>query len=89
MWEVGIETYDVSLKNHFQLKAALMWTISDFSVYRMLSGWSMTRSKACSYCMEKRKSFWLPHSKKVSWFDCHRQFLPIDNLFPNNKRVFF
>ena len=38
LWEVGIETYDVSKKRNFQLRAALMWTISDFPAYSMLSG---------------------------------------------------
>ena len=39
LWEVGIETYDVSKKRNFQLRAAFMWTISDFPTYSMLSGW--------------------------------------------------
>jgi len=33
----------------------------------------------------KRKSFSLPHGKKVSWFDCHRQFLPRNHAFRRNK----
>ncbi|KAL0313629.1 UNVERIFIED_CONTAM: hypothetical protein Sradi_5762200 [Sesamum radiatum] len=40
LWNVGVETYDVSKKQNFQMKAALMWTISDFPAYGMLSGWS-------------------------------------------------
>ncbi|XP_049378076.1 uncharacterized protein LOC125842815 [Solanum stenotomum] len=30
LWEVGVQTYDVSSKNNFQMQVALMWTISDF-----------------------------------------------------------
>jgi len=89
LWEVGLETYDVSLNNNFQLKAALMWTINDFPAYGMLSGWSTAGLKACPYCMEKTKSFSLKHGKKVSWFDCHRQFLPESHPFRKNKRSFF
>ena len=40
LWDVGVETYDVSRKQNFQLRVALMWTISDFPTYSMLLGWS-------------------------------------------------
>ena len=38
IWEVGVKTYDVFKKINFQLRAALMWTISDFLAYSMMSG---------------------------------------------------
>ena len=38
LWSYGIHTYDVSKKQNFIMKAALMWTISDFFAYGMLSG---------------------------------------------------
>ena len=38
LWSDGIHTYDVSKKQNFVMKAVLMWTISDFSTYGMLSG---------------------------------------------------
>ena len=40
LWKEGICTFDVSRKDNFQLRAALMWTINDFAAYSMLSGWS-------------------------------------------------
>ncbi|KAM3343683.1 hypothetical protein P3S68_025773 [Capsicum galapagoense] len=40
LWETGVEAFDISKRQNFQLRAALMWTISDFSAYSMLSGWS-------------------------------------------------
>jgi len=40
LWDVGIETYNTYMGQIFQLNATLMWTISDFLAYRMLSGWS-------------------------------------------------
>lgn len=33
LWSVGIETYDTSTKEAFQMRGALMWTIKDFSGY--------------------------------------------------------
>ena len=47
LWEVGVQTYDVSSKHNFQMRAALMWTISDFPAYSMLSGWSTVGKLAC------------------------------------------
>ena len=40
LWNSGVETYDASRNQTFQMRAALMWTISDFPSYAMLSGWS-------------------------------------------------
>ena len=88
LWTTGILTYDVSMKQNFQLKAALMWTINDFPAYGMLSGWGTAGENACPYCMKRTKSFWLKHSRKHSWFDCHRQFLPINHPFRRNKKFF-
>ncbi|CAM8892135.1 unnamed protein product [Rhodiola kirilowii] len=35
LWNVGVDTYDVNRKLNFKLRAALMWTISDFPAYGM------------------------------------------------------
>lgn len=87
LWE-GIHTYDVSKEHNFLMRAALLWTISDFPAYGMLSGWSTSGKKACPYCMENSKAFSLSNGGKVSWFDCHRQFLPQHHPFRRNKNDF-
>ena len=38
LWDLGVETYDASSNQAFQMRAALLWTISDFPAYAMLSG---------------------------------------------------
>lgn len=88
LWNVGAMTYDVSKKQNFNMKAALLWTVSDFPAYGMLSGWSTAGRLACPYCMENTKSFTLKHGHKQTWFDCHRQFLPEDHVFRKNKSGF-
>ncbi|XP_048501793.2 uncharacterized protein LOC130589373 [Beta vulgaris subsp. vulgaris] len=88
LWHNGATTYDVLRKQNFNLRAALLWTISDFPAYGMLSGWCTAGKKACPYCMDKSKTFWLEHGGKVTWFDCHRQFLPSDHPFRKNKTAF-
>ncbi|XP_060190439.1 uncharacterized protein LOC132619603 [Lycium barbarum] len=86
--ELWVETFDVSLKQNFNLRATLMWTINDFPAYGMLSGWMTAGKLSCPYCMENTKSFTLKHGKKHSWFDCHRQFLPLDHEFRSMKNGF-
>ena len=55
----GALTYDISRKQNFLIRAALMWTINDFPAYRMLSGWSTHGKLAYPYCMENNKAFTL------------------------------
>ena len=50
LWVDRVETYDASIKQIFQLRAALMWTISDFPAYAYLSGWSTKGKYACPSC---------------------------------------
>ncbi|XP_021843900.2 uncharacterized protein [Spinacia oleracea] len=40
LWEYGLETYDASSNQRFDMRVALMTTVSDFPAYAMLSGWS-------------------------------------------------
>ena len=70
------------------MKAALMWTINDFPVYGMLSGWMTMGKLGCPICMDSSKAFTLNHSRKTSYFDCHRQFLPQDHPYRRNKKTF-
>ncbi|XP_021742767.1 uncharacterized protein LOC110708851 [Chenopodium quinoa] len=89
LWEVGTMTYDVSTKQNFKLRAALLWTVSDFPAFGMLSGWTTSGKMACLYCMDKHISFWLEKGSKVSWFDSHCQFLPPTHLYRKNRTAFF
>ncbi|KAL1556623.1 hypothetical protein AAHA92_12218 [Salvia divinorum] len=88
LWVEGISVYDISRKQNFQLSAALMWTISDFPAYSMLSGWSTSGHRACPYCMEDSQAFSLKHGRKTSWFDCHMRFLHMNHRFRRDKKNF-
>ena len=50
LWEDGVCTYDASIKENFQMRAAVLWTIHDFPAYAVISGWSTKRNLACSCC---------------------------------------
>ena len=88
LWDVGVETYDISTGCTFQMKAALMWTINDFPAYGMLSGWSTNGQLACPVCMKQQKALRLRNKGKFSWFDCHRCFLPRNHAFRRNRTAF-
>jgi len=88
LWEVGVETYDVASKQNFIMRAALLWTINDFTAYSMLYGWSTAGKLACPYCMEDSDAFTLTKGGKTSWFDNHRKFLPPDYPYRRNKKWF-
>ncbi|XP_031111768.1 uncharacterized protein LOC116015735 [Ipomoea triloba] len=88
LWEIGVLTYDASLKQNFMMRAALMWTINDFPAYGMLSGWQTAGKLACPYCLHYSKSFYLKNGHKTCWFDCHRQFLPMNHSWRKNRDTF-
>ncbi|KAL9676868.1 hypothetical protein QQ045_005089 [Rhodiola kirilowii] len=72
LWNDGVDTYDANRKQSFTLRATLMWTVSDFPAYAMLSGWSTQGKLGCPYYMEDTKQFVLKNGRKVSYFGCHR-----------------
>ncbi|XP_057993064.1 uncharacterized protein LOC131174044 [Hevea brasiliensis] len=88
LWTEGVLTHDIHTKQNFHMKAALLWTVSDFPAYGMLSGWSTHGKLACPYCMEGSKAFVLQHGGKASFFDCHRQFLPLNHPYRRQKDKF-
>jgi len=67
LWSEGVVAYDVSLKNNFVMRAVLMWTISDFPAYGMLSGWTTHGRLSCPYCQDTIDAFQLKHGKKSCW----------------------
>ena len=88
LWDDGVLTYDSKEEQNFVMRVALMWTISDFPAYGMLSGWSTHGKLACPYCMGENPAIRLTHGKKQSWFDCTRIFLPRGHSFRNQKNAF-
>nr|XP_043638090.1 uncharacterized protein LOC122609094 [Erigeron canadensis] len=87
LWEVGVRTYDASTKQHFQLKAAVLSTISDFLGYGILYGWSTKGKLACPSCGFDTDSEWLQHGKKWCYM-CHRRWLPSDHPWRKDTQSF-
>ncbi|XP_058763597.1 uncharacterized protein LOC131637050 [Vicia villosa] len=87
LWDLGVETYDAPLSQTFQMRAALLWTISDFLGYAMLSGWITKGKLACPCCNYDTNSIYLKNSKKVCYMD-HHVFLLEDHKYRSNTRNF-
>ncbi|XP_074324318.1 uncharacterized protein LOC141661233 [Apium graveolens] len=86
LWNTGVTTFDKSLHSNFVMKATLLWTISDFPAYGMLSGWSTYGRMSCPICLGDVRGFQLKHGGKVSYYGTSRVFLePNDPLRKNNK----
>ncbi|XP_073122058.1 uncharacterized protein [Henckelia pumila] len=88
LWVDGTVTYDVHSRTNITLRAALMWTISYFPAYAMLSGWSTAGKQACPHCMSDSEAFTLPHSRKTCWFGNHRKFLPVEHPLRHSRNLF-
>ena len=67
LWDVGVETFDVSSKKSFQMHAVLLWTINDFPAYGDISSWSTKGSLACPSCNYDNQSHWLRYGRKFSY----------------------
>ncbi|GJW63583.1 CACTA transposable element [Tanacetum coccineum] len=55
LWK-GVWTKDAATGTHFQMKAAVLWTINDFPARSSLSGWSGQGYHACPTCNEDTPS---------------------------------
>jgi len=84
----GVRTFYYSQQQNFTMHAMLMWTISDFPAYGMLSGWTTHGRLSCPYCIHRTDAFQLKHGRKTSWFDCHRRFLLMSHPYRKDKKFF-
>ncbi|CAN6575551.1 unnamed protein product [Malus baccata var. baccata] len=87
LWENGVETYDISTRKNFQMRAALMWTINDYPAYAYMSGWSTQGRLACPYCASKTSHRSLSHGSKMCYMG-HRRFLPSNHSWRKQKSKF-
>lgn len=66
-WSSGV-TYNFFMKKKIMIRAVLLWTISDFLAYRMLSGWTTHERLSCPYCLGMKDAFRLKNGRKTYWF---------------------
>ncbi|XP_020426545.1 uncharacterized protein LOC109950821 [Prunus persica] len=87
LWEIGVETYDIYVKQNFQMRAALLWTINDYPAYAYMSGWSTFGKLACPYCASNTSHRRLSHGSKTCYLG-HRRFLLSDHVWHNQGSQF-
>jgi hypothetical protein len=51
LWNVGVKTFDISMRKSFLLRSALMWTIKQLPAYAELFGYSTRGKQMWPYCM--------------------------------------
>ncbi|XP_057760336.1 uncharacterized protein LOC130980698 [Arachis stenosperma] len=73
LW-ASVDTYDANEKKTFNMRAALMWTISDFPGLGNLSGWNTYGGRACPTCNLDAETRRLTFSQKWCYMG-HRRFL--------------
>lgn len=69
------------------MRAAILWTISDFPAYAMLSGWSTKGKLACPICHINTDSRCLKYCRKECYLG-HRRWLDMNHAWRKNSRNF-
>ncbi|KAM6569640.1 hypothetical protein CsatB_017625 [Cannabis sativa] len=83
LWDSGVQARDAYNGTVFTLRAAILWTINDFSAYAMMSGWSTKGYKACPTYKEHTPSIGL--HIKIGYVG-HRRFLEMDDARRRSKK---
>jgi hypothetical protein len=87
LWK-GVEAYDVFKKETFKLRVEYLWSVHDFMAYAIFTGWSTHGILTCPYCSSDIDCFRLAHGGKITYFDCHRSWLPWKHPFRSDKKNF-
>ena len=80
MFVNGVRTYDASKGEFFQLRAAVIWTITDFPGLGYASGSVTSGEAACPDCHYYTSSLRLGNGSKNCYMD-HRRFLDENHPF--------
>jgi hypothetical protein len=78
LWQ-GVEAYDYDQKQKFNLRVAYLWSAYDFKAYNIFSRWSCNELLTCPICMKEASCFRFKFGGKISYFDYHRCFPPLDH----------
>ncbi|KAM7462582.1 hypothetical protein LguiA_030703 [Lonicera macranthoides] len=83
LWDAGVWTWDRHLNQHFWMRAAVIWMISDFPGLGMLGSIQTKGYKACPLCLDDIDSV---HSdSKMSYLGA-RRWLCEDHPYRKNKK---
>ncbi|GKD70629.1 putative reverse transcriptase domain-containing protein, partial [Tanacetum coccineum] len=87
LFEIGVDTYDVSIKDNFNLRVIMLWTINDYPALGTLCGCPYCGFKGCVVCGKDTNCVRLSASSKQSYVG-HRRYLPYNHPFRKQKKAF-
>jgi len=87
MFVEGVRTYDPSKGEYFQLRAAILWTITDFPGLGYVSDCVTSGEAACPDCHSNICSFRLGNGTKTCYMG-HRRFLHGEHPFRFDEQKF-
>ncbi|GKD84813.1 putative transposase-associated domain-containing protein [Tanacetum coccineum] len=87
LFETGVDTYDASTKDNFNLRAVVLWTINDYPALGTLCGCPYSGFKGCVVCRKDTNCVRLSALSKQSYVG-HRQYLPYNHPFRKQKKAF-
>ncbi|GKE47681.1 hypothetical protein Tco_1478939 [Tanacetum coccineum] len=67
LFETGVDTYDASTKDNFNLHAVVLWAINDYLAFGTLCGCSYSGFKGCVVCGKDTNCVRLSASSKQSY----------------------
>ena len=85
LWETGVPTWDRYGEEAFNMRAAVMWTISDFPGLGMLGGIQTKGYKACPICLDDIDAV---HSNGRMSYQGARRWLPLDHHYRTRPEAF-
>ncbi|GKB57073.1 putative transposase-associated domain-containing protein [Tanacetum coccineum] len=87
LFETGVDTYDVSIKDNFNLRAVVLWTINDYPALGTLCSCPYSGFKGCVVCGKDIHCVRLSASSKQSYVG-HKRYLPYNHPFRKQKKAF-
>ncbi|GJU09035.1 hypothetical protein Tco_1125465 [Tanacetum coccineum] len=87
LFETGVDTYDASTKENFNLCAIMLWTINDYHALGTLCGCPYSGFKGCVLCGKYTHCVRLSASSKQSYAG-HKRYLPYNHPFRRQKKAF-
>jgi hypothetical protein len=84
----GVLTYDRTTRRNFKMKVSFLFSIYNLPALGLFSGLCVHGKSPCPVCKEALKGIWLQYGGKYSFFDCHRQFLPLNHSFRTDTTSF-
>ena len=76
LWEEGVKTYDAYSKEHFQMRATLLWIIHNYPGFGNVSGWRTKSYHSCYTCNDEPYSEVL--KSKIGFIN-HQAYLPMEH----------